>query len=98
MKMIRFRPDRRIAYNPMLSAASSDVPKNLPRSSRLMRRTVRLIALLGSGTILLSFTLLVVNQTAQVVQLASVVHPTLGTVTLGVLVTTYAGLIGVPIV
>jgi hypothetical protein len=63
-----------------------------------MRRTVRLIALLGSGTIILSFTLLVVNQTAQVVQLASVVHPTLGTVTLGALVTTYAGLIGVPIV
>ena len=63
-----------------------------------MRRTVRLIALLGSGTVLLSFAVLVVNQTAQVVQLASHVHPTLGTVTLGALLVTYAGLIGVPVV
>jgi hypothetical protein len=63
-----------------------------------MRRTIRVIALFGSGTVLLSFVVLVVNQTAQVVQLAGAVHPTLGTVTLWGLVATYAGLVGVPAV
>ena len=63
-----------------------------------MRRTVRLIALFGSGTVLLTGAVLVVNQTAQVVQLATVVSPTFGAVTLGTLLATYAGLIGVPAV
>jgi hypothetical protein len=63
-----------------------------------MNRTIRNIVLLGSGAILLSFAVLVVNQTAQVVQLASTVHPRLGTVTLWTLVTTYAALIGVPVI
>jgi hypothetical protein len=63
-----------------------------------MNRTVRTILLFGSGTVLLSVAVLVVNQTAQAVQLASMVHPTLGTVTFWALVTTYATLIGVPVV
>src|SRR5207244_2265580 len=52
----------------------------------------------GSGTFLLTFVVLVVNQTAQVVQLATAVHPTLGTVTLWVLLGTYATLVGAPVV
>jgi len=63
-----------------------------------MNRTFRVVALFGSGTILLSFIVLVVNQTAQVVQLASTVHPTLGTITLWTLVATYTTLLGVPVV
>ncbi len=61
-----------------------------------MSRTFRLIALLGSGAVILSFGVLVVNQTAQVVQLAGTVHPRLGTVTLYTLLLTYTGLVGVP--
>ena len=41
---------------------------------------------------------MVVNQTAQVVELAKQVHPVLGTVTLWGLLLTYTGLIAVPIV
>jgi hypothetical protein len=63
-----------------------------------MNRTVRNVALLASGTILLSFGVLVVNQTAQVVQLASTAHPMLGRVTLWGLVTAYVGLAGIPLV
>lgn len=63
-----------------------------------MSRTFRVFALFASGTILLSFAVLVLNQTAQVVQLASVIHPTLGTATLATLLATYAGLVGVPLV
>lgn len=63
-----------------------------------MHRTVRNVALLASGTILLTFGVLVVNQTAQVVQLANTAHPTLGRVTLWGLVTAYVGLAGVPLV
>ena len=63
-----------------------------------MSRTIRAVSLFGGGTVLLSFTVLVVNQTAQVVQLASTVHPSLGSVTLGALLTAYAGLVGVPLV
>ena len=63
-----------------------------------MRRTVRVIALFGSGAVLLSFAVLVVNQTAQVVQLASHIHPAVGTATLYALLASYAGLIGVPVV
>ena len=63
-----------------------------------MSRTFRVFALFASGTVLLSFAVLVLNQTAQVVQLASVIHPTLGTATLATLLATYAGLVGVPLV
>src|SRR5438874_8510943 len=65
---------------------------------KLMNKTIKTLALLGSGLILLSVCVVVVNQTAQVVQLAKEVHPVLGTVTLWGLLVTYGGLIGVPIV
>ncbi len=63
-----------------------------------MSRTLRVVVLFGSGMVLLSFAVLVVNQTAQVVQLTTAVHPTLGTVTLWTLLATYTALIGVPVV
>src|SRR4051812_38875536 len=63
-----------------------------------MARTIRLLATFGGGAFLVSFAVLIVNQTAQVVQLATTIHPTLGTVTLCGLVTTYAALVGVPVV
>jgi hypothetical protein len=59
---------------------------------------VKTLLLLGSGLALLSFGVVVINQTAQVVELAKQAHPVLGTVTLWGLVVTYTGLIGVPIV
>ncbi len=62
-----------------------------------MNRTIRVVALFGSATILLSFLLLVVNETAQVVHLASTLHPTLGTVTLVGLLGSYSLLVGVPV-
>jgi Domain of unknown function (DUF697) len=61
-----------------------------------MNRTIRVVALFGSATILLSFLLLVVSETAQVTHLASTIHPTLGTVTLVALLGTYTTLLGVP--
>jgi hypothetical protein len=63
-----------------------------------MKKTVKTLLLLGSGLALLSFGVVVINQTAQVVELAKQAHPVLGTVTLWGLVVTYTGLIGVPIV
>ena len=62
-----------------------------------MTKTFRTLALLVSGGVLLSFSVLVVNQTAQVIQLASTVSPTLGTVTLWTLLGAYTGLLGVPV-
>jgi hypothetical protein len=63
-----------------------------------MKKTVKTLLLLGSGLALLSFCVVVVNQTAQVVILARQAHPILGTVTLWSLIITYSGLIGVPVV
>jgi hypothetical protein len=63
-----------------------------------MNRTIRTIALFGAGTMVLSFVVLVVNQTAQVVMLAKEVNPALGTVTLWSLLAAYAGMVGVPVV
>lgn len=63
-----------------------------------MSKTIRTLTLLVSGFVLVSFGVLVVNQTAQVVQLAGAVHPSLGTVTLWTLVCVYTGLVGVPVV
>jgi hypothetical protein len=63
-----------------------------------MSRTIRTVALFASVSIVLSFAVLVINQTAQVVQLASTVHPQLGTVTLWTLVVVYTASIGVPVV
>jgi hypothetical protein len=63
-----------------------------------MKKTVKSLLLLGSGLALLSFGVVVVNQTAGVVALAREAHPVLGTVTLWGLILTYTGLIGVPVV
>lgn len=63
-----------------------------------MQKTLKTFAILGSGLLILSFTVIVVNQTAQVVQLAKTVHPALGTATLWGLVLAYGGMIGVPAV
>ena len=56
-----------------------------------MKKTVKTLLLLGSGLALLSFGVVVINQTAQVVELAKQAHPVLGTVTLWGLVVTYTG-------
>ncbi len=63
-----------------------------------MKTTVRKLAILASGLVVLSFVVLVINQTAGVVQLAREVHPTLGTATLWGLLTAYGAMIVVPIV
>ena len=63
-----------------------------------MNKTIKTLVMLGSGLVLLSVTVVVVNQTAQVVQLAKEVHPVLGTVTLWGLMLSYGTLIGVPVV
>ena len=63
-----------------------------------MHRTIRNMGVLVGGFVLLSFGVVVVNQTAGVVGLASEVHPALGKVTLIGLLGSYAALIGVPVV
>jgi len=63
-----------------------------------MKKSLKTFALLGSSLILLSFTVVVINQTAGVVQLAREVHPALGTATLWGLLIAYAGMVGVPVV
>jgi uncharacterized membrane protein YcjF (UPF0283 family) len=63
-----------------------------------MKTTARNVALLASSLVLLSFVVFVVNQTAQVVQLADRAHPIAGQVTLYVLITTYGVLILTPVV
>jgi hypothetical protein len=63
-----------------------------------MNKTLKTLAALASGVVLLSFVVVVVNQTAGVVQLAKEVSPTLGTATLWGLVIAYGGLVGVPAV
>jgi hypothetical protein len=64
----------------------------------VMNKTIKSLTLLASGGLLLSFVVVVVNQTAGVVQLAKEVHPALGTATLWGLLIAYGGLIGVPVV
>ena len=63
-----------------------------------MNKTLKTLATLGSGVVLLSFVVVVINQTAGVVQLAKEVNPSLGTATLWGLLIAYGGLIGVPVV
>jgi hypothetical protein len=63
-----------------------------------MNKTLRNLALLASGLVVLSVVVVVVNQTAGVVQLARQVNPTFGTATLWVLLLGYGGMIAVPIV
>jgi hypothetical protein len=63
-----------------------------------MKKTMKTFALFASGLLILSVTVVVVNQTAQVVQLAKTVNPVFGTVTLWGLLFAYGGMIGVPVV
>lgn len=63
-----------------------------------MKKTAQTLLLLGSGLVMLSFGVVVINQTAGVVTLAGQVHPALGTATLWGLIFCYGGLIGVPVV
>ena len=66
--------------------------------STSMNKTLKTLAALASGVVVLSFVVVVINQTAGVVQLAKEVNPALGTVTLWGLLIAYGGLIGVPVV
>ncbi len=63
-----------------------------------MNKTLKTLAVLASGLVVLSFTVVVINQTAGVVQLAKDVHPVVGTVTLWGLLFAYSGMIAVPVV
>jgi hypothetical protein len=63
-----------------------------------MKKSLKIFAVLGSSLILLSFTVVVINQTAGVVQLAKEIHPAAGTVTLWGLLIAYGGIVGVPVV
>ena len=62
-----------------------------------MNKTLKTLATLGSGVVLLSFVVVVINQTAGVVQLAGEINPSLGTATLWGLLIAYGGLIGIPV-
>ena len=62
-----------------------------------MNKTLRNLALFGGMAVLLSFVVFVVNQTAQVVQLASTFDPAAGRVVLFGLVGVYAVLVAVPL-
>ena len=81
-------------------AAAGPIPGQMDprRRSTRMNRTIKNMAVLVSGFVLLSFGVVVVNQTAGVVTLAGEVHPALGKVTLVGLLGSYAALIGVPVV
>jgi hypothetical protein len=63
-----------------------------------MNKTIKTLAMLGTGLIVLSFSVLVLNQTVQVVHLAGEVHPVLGTVALWGFLLSYGALITVPVV
>jgi Domain of unknown function (DUF697) len=63
-----------------------------------MNKTLKTLALLASGMVVLSFAVVVINQTAGVVQLAREVDPALGRATLWALLIAYGGLIGIPVV
>jgi hypothetical protein len=66
--------------------------------STSMKNTIKTLAMLGSGVVLLSFVVFVINQTAGVVQLAREINPVLGTATLWGLLISYGAMIGVPVV
>jgi hypothetical protein len=63
-----------------------------------MSKTLRNLALLGGGIVVVTFGLFVVNQTAQVVQLASTIDSRAGTAVLLGLVTVYGLLVAVPVI
>lgn len=62
-----------------------------------MSRTLGRVAMSASAFVLLSVLVLVVNQTAQVVELARSVHPTLGQVVMWTLLGLYAAVLIVPL-
>ncbi len=62
-----------------------------------MRRTLARIGLLLATLLIVAFVVVVVNQTAQVVELAARVHPRLGDATLWGLIFIFAGCILVPV-
>jgi hypothetical protein len=63
-----------------------------------MNKTLKNLAILAGGLVVLSFVVVVINQTAGVVHLAREVDPALGTATLWGLLAAYAGMIVAPIV
>ncbi len=63
-----------------------------------MGKAFRVVVWVVGGGILVSAGVLVVNQTAQVVQLASTIDPGLGTATLWTLVAIYSSAVGVPLI
>jgi uncharacterized protein (DUF697 family) len=63
-----------------------------------MSRTLRYLVWLVGGGAVLSVGVVVVNQSAQFVQLASTIHPGLGTATAWTLVAIYTAALGVPLV
>jgi hypothetical protein len=62
-----------------------------------MKTTIKTLAALLGGAVVLSFVVVVINQTAGVVQLAREVHPALGAVTLWGLLLAYGGTVAVPV-
>src|SRR3954466_15569740 len=63
-----------------------------------MNKTIRNLAVLGSSIVVLSFGVFVVNQTAQVVQLAATFHPGAGRIVLFALIGAHGVLVAVPVV
>jgi hypothetical protein len=63
-----------------------------------MNKTIKTLALLGGGLVMLSVSVVLVNQTAQIVLLAREIHPAVGTATLWGLLLSYGILAGVPAV
>jgi hypothetical protein len=63
-----------------------------------MKNSLKLFTILLGGGLLLSFAVVVINQTAGVVQLAKEIDPTLGRFTLWGLLFAYTGMVGVPVV
>lgn len=63
-----------------------------------MRRTAERIAALTSAFLLVAFTVILINQTAQLVQGASALSPVLGRMVLYTLLALYAGLLVIPLI
>ena len=73
-------------------------PMMAASGSTSMNKTLKTLATLGWAWCCSASCVVVINQTAGVVQLAKEVDPTLGTATLWGLLIAYGGLIGVPVV
>src|ERR1700728_535971 len=92
-----FLPEARTRYREFRETRVGE-PTMAASESTSMNKTLKTLATLGCGMVLLSFVVVVINQTAGVVQLAKEVSPTLGAATLWGLLIAYGGLIGVPVV